>query len=106
MSEDFKDCEYCEFSIPRTAEVCGHCGRDVAYEVTETTVDKSLMARWRQSQVEGFQGALILAFVGYFWPGGEDGAILLGLIGYLLGLVSGLISGKKTVTRKWVRNGG
>ena len=104
MSEDFKDCEYCAFSIPRTAEVCGHCGRDVAYELTETTVDKSLLARWRRGQVEGIQGALILAFVGYFWPGGRNGAIVLGTIGYLLGLVSGSISGEKTVRTRWVRN--
>lgn len=101
MSEGMKDCEYCQFDIPRTAEVCGYCGRNMAYPVTE--VDKSFKTRlcqWFISQggIFGLGGAV----VGFFWPGGIDGAIVFGVIGYLIGLVGGFICG--TPRTYWVRN--
>ncbi|MDC1088095.1 hypothetical protein OAS50_02295, partial [Litorivicinus sp.] len=69
MSENLKDCEHCEFSIPRTAEVCGHCGRDVAYPATE--VDKSLKTRLYQGFIDqGGKLGLGAAVVGFLWPGG------------------------------------
>jgi hypothetical protein len=78
MSENLKDCEHCEFSIPRTAEVCGHCGRDVAYPVTE--VDKSLKTRLYQGFIDqGGKLGLGAAVVGFLWPGGVNGAIVFGV---------------------------
>lgn len=101
MSEEWKDCEHCEFSIPRTAEVCGHCGRNVAYPVTEA--DKSLKTRlYRGFIADGLKVGLGAAVVGFLWPGGANGAIVFGVIGYLIGLVGGFICG---VSRTyWVRN--
>jgi len=70
MSENLKDCEHCRFSIPRTAEVCGHCGRNVAYPVSE--VDKSLKTRlYRGFIADGGKFGLAAAVVCFFGPEGS-----------------------------------
>ena len=80
MGEDQKYCEHCHFLGPQSAEVCGHCGRNVAHLVTQA--DKSLKTRlYRKFIADGGRIRLGAAGVGFSWPGGVSGAIVFGVRG-------------------------